>query len=291
MGQALYFFLESPMSKQTWISILFAAAIAACWSSRAEALIIYSGDPVLPIETFDSLGSAELAGYVPAVVGQQVPAPGTSGFDIAKLAGDSTVSSPFRVGDGSSPVAGIYSFGNAGSPDRALGSIADEGNAYAFGFAMRNDSPIPIKSVTIRYRVENWRVPTETLNFVNTNWGTTAINPGVSPSNYLTMVALQPEAPLLNSLQPEATSHPVNGNLPEASYSETFTFTRLGEQRGLNIPFGEYFFVRWQDRNRPGDDAGVALDDLEIFVEPIPEPSSLCLLGLVCAMAAWRRWR
>jgi hypothetical protein len=64
---------------------------------------------------------------------------------------------------------------------------------------------------------------------------------------------------------------------------------RSGTLTNLNWQVGQSLYLRWQDVNNSGNDAGLAIDSFHI---EIPEPSSVALMllaGLGCVGCVRRR--
>jgi hypothetical protein len=57
------------------------------------------------------------------------------------------------------------------------------------------------------------------------------------------------------------------------------------------VPAGASLFIRWTDFNDAGNDAGLAIDQLQMNFTPVPEPGTLALvaLGAMGLMARRRR--
>ena len=74
-------------------------------------------------------------------------------------------------GAGTSATGGIYSFGTNGvnpASDRALGSVASAGNAYAYGVRLTNDTGSAQSNITVSYTGEQWRNANGTGAVTNT---------------------------------------------------------------------------------------------------------------------------
>jgi hypothetical protein len=236
-----------------------------------------------------------VSGAFSATIGVQAAIPagstGASGWDGAKIAGTGTGNMNFVVDNGNSNSGALYSYGSTASgitpfdPERALGAVASGTNTGAFGVEIVNNTGAAIDAVSISYTGEYWRSSTSSSGTPNTL--TFGYEVGASGSTgYLTSATALASAALnLPGPVPVAVNGPLNGNDPLNQ------LPRAGMLTGLNLANGQSLYIRWQDFNDQGNDAGLAVDNLKLTV--IPEPGSLTLIalaGLVLA-AAGRRMR
>jgi hypothetical protein len=185
----------------------------------------------------------------------------------------------YTAGTGSSNVGDTYSFGSAGSIERALGSILSGSLTPQFGAAFLNNTGSTITSFTISYTGEQWRLGTtgraDRLDFQFSTSATLA--------NFLTTGTYSDFNALdFNSPNTLGTVGALDGN---SAGNRTALTTVMS---GLNVPQGANFFIRWQDFDATGADDGLGIDDFSITPTSVPEPSSLFLVGLA-GYAAWRR--
>jgi hypothetical protein len=77
----------------------------------------------------------------------------------------------------------------------------------------------------------------------------------------------------------------LDGNSAANQAARSFTFA------GINLAVGSSLYLRWQDFNDVGNDAGLAIDNMTISATAVPEPTSAGLLALagVTGMAFRRR--
>ena len=87
--------------------------------------------------------------------------------------------------------------------------------------------------------------------------------------------------PSLNLSLTAGTNGALDGNLVANQVSRSFAFT------SLNLALGDRFFLRWQDVNNSGNDAGIAIDDMTLtfVVSVVPEVSGAALGALAAAVA------
>ncbi|MCS7063237.1 MAG: PEP-CTERM sorting domain-containing protein [Methylacidiphilales bacterium] len=225
-------------------------------------------------ENFDNLISS---GNVPNVFsstpGIQAGIPGLTGWYGTKISGASSINTNFTASDGSFPNGGLYSYGSAGSTERALGALASSNNTMAFGVAIANLTGHTLTEFTITYDGEFWRSPNAQLNTLSFYYGFD-VTPGVNLSNFLSSPNMIP-FPLLDLIgpAPNGNSFPLDGNLP-ANRTAGITSTVTG----ISWQPGQVLFIAWRDQDNIGSDAGLAVDNFSLT--PAPEPSTFALIVL-----------
>lgn len=272
------------MIRRASTAALLAAAVlgAGVSAPTLRGEIVFSGSDLS--EDFDSLGTTAIVNHWSGTVGVQTAAPGSTGFDGTKIAGSSGGAS-LGVSDGGGSAGAIYSFGAASGgtqSDRALGAVASGTNTMAFGFALRNNAPgTIITSITISFTQENWRTPTMASNTLTAAWGTSA-TPGVTTSNYLTAAGLSAVSDLNMTLGFTSSNTVLDGNLLANQVAKSFVFS------SLSLAVGDRLFVRWQDVDNTGNDAGIGMDDMSLSftVTMVPEAPAGLLGAVVCGSAA-----
>lgn len=253
-------------------------ALLLTTANAGASIILNSLAPVS--ENFNTLintGSTPLS----SVIGTQVGL--GNGWDGAKIAGTGTTPMNFIADTGTGNSGALYSYGNAaGNPERALGAVASGSNTGAFGVEIVNNTGVAITSIFISATTEFWRSSTSSSGTPNSlifGWGLSGGS--ATSANYLTdagaanvLVGLDVVGPT-----PVAANGALDGNLP----------ANQGAIAGMILTTlnpGASLFIRWSDFNDQGNDAGLAIDNLNI--EVTPEPSTLALLGLG-AVALLRR--
>lgn len=187
---------------------------------------------------------------------------------------------------GNTSTASLYSFGAAGSNDRALGSSANNntnvGGGFQYGVGFTNGLAAMINEVSISYRGETWRIGTET------NPNTIQFQYSFSPNAFTDSAAEWIDFNALSYFQgPQDATGIRDGNVLFADKQATIS--------GLSIDVGSTLWLRWVDLEDPGNDHGLAIDDFEITFHtaastPVPEPGTLALAGLACAAGIRRRF-
>lgn len=258
------------------VSICLALTALLLTTANAGASIILNS--LAPVsENFNGLintGSTPLS----SVIGVQLPL--GIGWDGAKIAGTGTTAMNLVANDGASNSGALYSYGIALlNPERALGAVASGSNTAAFGVEIVNNTGGLIDSITISATTEFWRSSTTTQNVLTFGWGQTG--GGAASADYLTHVGAATALAGLNVVGPAAVAVNglLDGNLAVNQGSIAGTIV-------TNLPHGSSLFIRWSDLNDVGNDAGLAIDNLNI--EVTPEPTTLALLGLG-AVALLRR--
>ncbi len=171
---------------------------------------------------------------------------------------------------GSIQTAGIHSYGETGSSERALGYIGSASvPSIAFTAAFTNSTGTTIHQLDVEFRAEQWRSDFSRIN----GWVVSLSTDGglnYDPINAGNLSTWK------SSVEEEAG--PIDGNVHSS--------LRSGSITGLSIPNGETFFLRWSaDRGVPsGSSQGIAIDDVSV-VASVPEPSMI-LLGSIAAICA-----
>jgi hypothetical protein len=191
----------------------------------------------------------------------------------------------FVVDNGNAAGGALYSYGStsngSATPDleRALGSLAFTTNIAAFGVEIINNTGATRQTADISYVGEFWRSSTGARNTLSFGY---SVGPSGS-TNYLTGAATGLASLDLVGPAPVAVGGPLNGNLPVNQSLRSGTLTNLNWQVGQSL------YLRWQDLNDSGNDAGLAIDN---FGLAIPEPASAVLMmlaSLACAGSIRRR--
>jgi hypothetical protein len=171
----------------------------------------------------------------------------------------------FNANDGTCTLGGMYSFGSNGGGDRALGTNRG-GSAFRFGAQFINNTGVPVTDLMIDYVGEQWRrgcaangVP-DRLDF-QYSLDATSLNTGTwvqhNPLDFVSPYT----GPIGNIA--------LNGDQPANRTAISSVIT------GLNIPPGASFWIRWNDFDLNGCDDGLAVDDLRVRVNTIPQPAAV----------------
>ena len=181
--------------------------------------------------------------------------------------------------DGNMSMANIYSYGVAGSSDRALGALTSGGNDPIFGASFQNAGPGRINRLNISYTGEEWRLgQAGVANTLNFSYSLNAS--GVKDQN-----ATWINVPGLSFTTPNVTG--VGAHNGTLAANQTQIASSIGF---LSIPQGGTFWIRWQEppAGSPGD--GLAVDNFTLTA--VPEASTFAAaIGAVgfLGVTAWRR--
>ncbi len=204
---------------------------------------------------------------------------------------DGNAIAAYNAGDGASNAGNFYSFGSAGSTERALGGVAS-GGAY-FGsppagtlagyvsLALTNNTGAQLESFTVSYAGEQWRNGgNATAQTMAAEWGI-----GGTFGTVTTWTALPAGASFVSPVA-TATAAAVDGNAAGR-------VTGLGASVNATWATGETLWIRWIENNDAGNDHGLAIDDLTFSASatPVPEPASAVFAVLSVAALGLRRRR
>lgn len=189
------------------------------------------------VENFDTLASTGTSSVLPN--GWAISETGTASNTL------------YSAGTGSSTSGDTYSFGAAGSTERALGSVQSGSLIPVFGANYINGTGGAITSLSIAYTGEEWRLGTATradrLDF-QYSLDATSLTTGA----WTDVDALDFSTPDM------ATIGAKDGNLAAERTNLASVVT------GLNIGAGAGFWIRFSDVNASGADDGLAVDNFSI---------------------------
>jgi hypothetical protein len=254
----------------------FAAPVAVC------ALALVAGSASAAISLPGTTYTQDFNGLASSGINQStLPA----GWDIVESGGGQRDNDAYSADTGSSNTGDTYSYGAAGSSDRALGSLASGSLETRFGGFFANDTGGVITAITLDYFGEQWRRGTtalDTLNFQYSLDATSAANGTWEDFNALDF----------NSIINTGTARALNGNAAANRVAINGTIP------GLSIGAGQVFGIRWVDTDSSGSDDGMAIDDLTMTLTTaipaaVPEPASWAMMlgGFGLVGGALRRRR
>lgn len=156
--------------------------------------------------------------------------------------------------------AGLFAFGTAVSPDRALGSIAGAptGTVY-YGVKLTNTGSTAIRSLNVAFDGEQWwssGSPAQTLDFAYQ-----VEAPSLTGGTWTDANGLDFTSPIFGT-----AAAPVNGNT-------TGKVSLQGTLAGLNLAPGQSIWLRWADTNDPSADHGLGIDNL-VVTAPVPKETA-----------------
>lgn len=186
----------------------------------------------------------------------------------------------YAAGNGSDNSGNTYSYGSAGSTDRAMGTLRSNALMPAITATFTNGNATAITALDIDYFGEMWRLGasnrTDRLVF----------SYSVAGAAFATFAALDFVSPVITGTGAK------NGNL-EANRRAV-----SGSLTGLNILSGQSIVLRWNDLDISGSEDGLAIDDFNIAATVaapavVPEPATWAMMiagfGLVGAGMRRRR--
>jgi hypothetical protein len=153
----------------------------------------------------------------------------------------------YTAGTGSSNAGDTYSFGAAGSSERAFGGLLSGSLVPIVGAAYTNNTGGTITSLAVSYTGEQWRLGmtgrgADRLDFQYSTDATT-----LSSGTWTNVDTLDFSSP-----NTTAAVGALDGN---AAANRTAVSSTIS---GLNIPANATFFTRWTDFNASGSDDGSA---------------------------------
>ena len=228
-----------------------AAVLAfAVWSPRAAMAqcISLTTPGSAYLQTFDSLANTGTSSAVPA--GWAFTETGTN------------ANTTYTAGTGSGNAGDTYSFGAAGSTDRAFGTLLSGSLAPVVGACFTNNTGSTITALAIAYTGEEWRLGTaartDQLAF---EYSLTATS--LATGTWTGVAALNFTTPDISG-----TAGARDGN---SAAERTPMASTVGS---LNIASGATFWIRWRDTDASGADDGLAVDDFSLTPSAGPPPTT-----------------
>jgi len=235
----------------------------ACAAAGASAQLVITG-PGPYTQDFDSLPSTGTG----IAWTNNLPTPLMPGWHSSLTT--------FDADDGNMVNTGAYSYGTTGSGERALGSISLMGALIRYGLQMNNASGSTLGSLAVSYRGEQWRSGSALTDVLLFEYSTNATS--LMSGTWTPVSALDFNSPT------NTGTFALNGNLAvnQAVMSSTIT--------GLNWLNGSDMWIRWTHVGNASRH-GMAIDDVVLQTNPVPEPSTMAALGVAFIGLARRRRR
>jgi hypothetical protein len=293
------------MKKLTALAIAIGMAVAH--THPASAAIMFSSVGSTYTQNFDSLPNSPTntsLGSSPTGWKDDDAAPPSGNFSIVgwylhhpidQTEGGFNGNQRMRLGTGSANTGAFWSFGSAGSTERALGMVSsntmsDAGVESYYGAALVNNTGQHLASFTLSYNGEQWRdggAATPNAQSITFDWSTTATS--IDDSDEFT------DAAALDFTSPTFANTGGGGALDgnDASLPLPINKTAIGPVTvsGINWRPGRTLWIRWSDVNNAGNDHGLAIDDI-VFRAAVPEPASFSFVLLATvALVGARRMR
>ncbi len=214
--------------RRTTSLLLAALALASLASAQISVNV---GTPVT--QNFDSLASTGTSSTVP------------SGWAFSEA--NANANTTYTAGTGSSNTGDTYSFGAAGTTERAFGGLQSGNLVPTLSANFVNNSGQTITSLQVTYTGEQWRLGatgrTDRLDFQYS----------VTSGTWVDVNDLDFNAPIS-----AGTTGALDGNAVANRRKITFTIT------GLSIAPGATFAFRWNSFDAAGADDGLAIDDFSL---------------------------
>lgn len=160
--------------------------------------------------------------------------------------------STYTAGAGSGNAGDTYSFGSAGSTDRAFGGLQSGSLIPTVGAAFSNDTGQTVTSLDVAYTGEQWRLGTagraDRLDF---QYSTDATS--LTTGTWTDVDTLDFSSPVTSG-----STGALDGN---AAADRTAV---AGTVAGLSLPAGQSVWIRWSDFNASGSDDGLAVDGFSL---------------------------
>ncbi len=182
-----------------------------------------------------------------------------AGWLLAESGTSSRVNGGYAATDGGDNGGDVYSFGGAGSGERALGTLRSGTLSPIIGACFINDTGAPVASLAIRYTGEMWRAgaagrsAADRLEFQYSTSATT-----LETGEWKPAPALDFSSPAL--LVPTAGA--TDGN------AAPFRREIGGVLNGFTVEPGASLYLRWLDFDVAGADDGLAIDDFTLTPQP-----------------------
>jgi len=193
-----------------------------------------------------------------------------------------TAITTYNANDGSSNTGNFYSYGSANSSERALGGLGS-GGAY-FGspaagavagwiaFGVRNDTGVTLSQFNVSFNGEQWRDGGTATTGSVAQPMILEYGFGASFTTVATWTApggsFDWSSPVFGATSGVAVDGNAAGLVPG----------RGGAIGSLTWAPGAVLWIRWIELNDFSNDHALAIDDFSF--RAIPEPATLCLLGL-----------
>ena len=181
----------------------------------------------------------------------------------------------YAVDTGGSNTGDTYSYGSAGSTDRALGGLQAGTLIPVVGAAFTNNTGQTLTSLFVAFTGEQWRISntaatrTDRLDF-QISFDATSLTTGT----WTDVNALDFTGPIGSAVAAGA----LDGNAAANRTAVSSTIT------GLSIVAGQTFWIRFNDLNASGADDGLAIDDFSITPQSAaPSPGALAINDVALA--------
>lgn len=256
------------------------SASATNWASSGTVSVrVVNVDPAPPafinlvstntnsyVQTFDSLGTSTISNAFSATSGVQTSIGAAASTNLdgwfgAKKSGSGTTILSLTADYGNGTSGSIYNYGSTNTNsgvnlDRSLGSLASGSSVMAFGALIKNETGSAINSVKVTMTAEQWRSSTSANNMV---FGYGLVDGAtITADNFLTSPDAVSLAALTITMPASTNNVAVDGNAPSNQVGYTNVLVPMA------LAPGEVGFIRWQDTDETGSDAGISIDNFSL---------------------------
>ncbi len=241
--------------------MMFALVLLGASNATAQCVSLTSGAGLTYTQDFNTLSN---------VAGSTTNNLTIPGWFMTETGGGARDNEQYAVDTGSSTTGDTYSYGAAGSTNRALGGLQSGTLIPVFGACFTNNTGAPINSVAIQYTGKQFRVGTinrpDKLDF---QYSTNATS--LTTGTWVDQDALDYSAP--QSATVGAVSPAASSQIGPTSISS------------LSIANGATFWIRWNDFNATGADDGLAVDDFSLIANGGSSSTSPSATGSATAVS------
>lgn len=182
------------------------------------------------------------------------------GWQMTETGGGARDNEQYAVDTGSSNTGDTYSYGAAGSTDRAFGGLRSGSLVPVFGACFTNGTGAALSSFAVAYTGEQWRLGTTgRADRIDFQYSLNATS--LTTGTWTDVDALDFSSPDTGTIGVKNG----NGAANRTAISSTVS--------SVSIANGATFCVRWNDVDATGADDGLAVDDFSITVAGAPLPS------------------
>jgi hypothetical protein len=165
----------------------------------------------------------------------------------------SSANATYAAGTGSSTTGDTYSFGAAGSTERALGGLQSSSLIPIIGAEFMNSTGATISSLVVSYNCEQWRLGTiDRTDRMDFQYSFDAAS--LSTGNWIDADTLD-----CSGVFSTGPTGQQDGNTNRIAVSGSVT--------SLSIASGATFWLRWTAFDASGSDDGLAVDDLQVTAQ------------------------
>ena len=218
------------------------------------------------VQNFNTLGTNTWTNLISATVGTQASlgsgvSTNLNGWFATFLGG--TPNTNLVADDGNGTNTAVYNYGNTGGTNRSLGGLANSGAAPAYGALISNSTSDTLRSVVINLTGKFWRSSSSVQNFLSFGYGEVD-GTVVNNINFLTATNTNNvfRLPLANVYGPNPVPTNAVGPLDGNNITNQVQISNVAIP--VDLAPGETMFIRWQDFDNSGFDAGLAIDDVSL---------------------------